>query len=98
MAKRNADSKSIKDLMGAFIKENNLSKGFAKIKVEEAWAQVMGPGVQSYTTAVRIQNEVLVVHLTSSVLREELGYGKDKITAMMNEVLGETLIKKVRLT
>jgi Dna[CI] antecedent, DciA len=98
MAKRNADSKSIKDLMGDFIKENNLSKGFAKIKVEEAWTQVMGPGVQSYTTAVKIQNEVLVVHLSSSVLREELGYGKEKIIAMMNETLGEDLIKKVRLT
>ena len=98
MAKRNADSKSIKDLMGAFIKDNNLSKGFAKIKVEEAWAQVMGPGVQSYTSSVKIQNEVLVVRLTSSVLREELGYGKDKIMQMMNEVLGEILIKKVRLS
>jgi len=98
MAKRNADSKSIKDLMGAFIKDNNLSKGFAKIKVEEAWTQVMGPGVQSYTSSVKIQNEVLVVRLTSSVLREELGYGKDKIVQMMNEVLGETLIKKVRLS
>jgi Dna[CI] antecedent DciA-like protein len=98
MAKRNAESKSIKDLMGAFISENNLSKGFKKIKVEEAWLKVMGPGVQSYTTAVKIQNEVLVVHLTSSVLREELGYGKDKIVQMMNEILGESLIKKVRLT
>jgi len=98
MAKRNAESKSIKDLMGSFISENNLSKGFKKIKVEEAWAQVMGPGVQSYTTAVKIQNDILVVHLRSSVLREELGYGKDKIVQMMNEVLGETLIKKVRLT
>jgi len=98
MAKRNTESKSIKDLMGAFISENNLSQGFKKIKVEEAWARVMGKGVQSYTTAVRLQNDTLVVHLTSSVLREELGYGKDKIVQMMNEVLGETLIKKVRLT
>jgi len=98
MAKRNSDSKSIKDLMGDFIKENNLSKGFAKIRVEEAWKQVMGPGVQSYTTAVKIQNEVLVVHLTSSVLREELTYGKDKIIAMMNAVLGDKPIKNIRLT
>jgi len=98
MAKRNTESKSIKDLMGAFIKENNLSKGFTQIRVKEAWLQVMGNGVQSYTTSVKLQNDVLVVHLSSSVLREELGYGKDKIVHMMNEVLGDTLIKKVRLT
>jgi len=98
MAKRYSDSKSIKDLMGAFIKENNLTKGFTQIKVKEAWLQVMGNGVQSYTTSIKLQNDVLVVHLRSSVLREELSYGKDKIIDMMNKTLGENLIKKVRLT
>ncbi|MCF6213875.1 MAG: DUF721 domain-containing protein [Flavobacteriaceae bacterium] len=98
MAKRYSDSKSIKDLMGAFIKENNLTKGFTQIKVKEAWLQVMGNGVQSYTTSIKLQNDVLVVHLSSSVLREELSYGKDKIKAMMNKTLGEDLIKTVRLT
>ncbi len=98
MAKRFTDSKSIKDLMGAFIKENNLTKGFAQIRVKEAWQQVMGNGVQSYTTSIKLQNTVLVIHLSSSVLREELSYGTDKIIKMMNEALSETLITKVRLT
>jgi len=98
MAKRFTDSKSIKELIGAFIKENNLTKGFAQIRVKEAWQQVMGNGVQSYTTSIKFQNEVLIVHLSSSVLREELSYGTDKIIKMMNEALGEMLIKKVRLT
>jgi len=98
MAKRYTESKPIKDLIGAFIKENNLTKGFTQIRVKEAWLQVMGNGVQSYTTAIRLQNEVLIVSLSSSVLREELSYGADKIIKMMNDVLGETLIKKVRLT
>lgn len=98
MAKRFSDSKSIKDLMGDFIKENNLTKGFTQIHVEEAWLSVMGAGVQSYTTSVKLQNDTLVVHLSSSVLREELSYGTDKIIKMMNEALGAMLISKVRLT
>jgi len=98
MAKRYTDSKSIKKVIGDFIKENNLNKGLTQIRVKEAWQQVMGNGVQSYTTSVKLQNDILIVHLSSSVLREELGYGKDKIIKMMNEVLGDTLIKKVRFT
>jgi len=98
MAKRFTDSKSIKEIIGNFIKENNLTKGFTQIRVKEAWQEVMGNGVQSYTTSVKLQNEVLIVHLSSSVLREELSYGKDKIMKMMNEVLGDAIIKKVRLT
>lgn len=98
MAKRFSDSKSIKDLMGDFIKENNLTKGFTQIRVEEAWLNVMGAGVQSYTTLIKLQNDTLIVHLSSSVLREELTYGTEKIIKMMNEAMGERLIYKVRLT
>ena len=35
--------------------------------------------------------------LKSSVLREELSYGKEKIVAMINEELGEELVKKLIL-
>ena len=97
MAKRENDSLSIKDLMGSFIKENNLSKGMQKMEIEEAWVKLMGQGVASYTDAVQLQNKTLVVKLTSSVLREELSYGKEKIVRMINEEMGAELVKKLML-
>ena len=96
MAKRENDSFSIEDLMKSFIKENNLSKGMQKIKVEETWIKMMGPGVANHTTSVKLQNKTLVIQLNSSVLREELSYGKDKIIKMMNEELGETVVTNKR--
>ena len=97
MAKRANDSYSVKDLMDSFIKENNLSKGMRKIEIEEAWAKLMGQGVVSYTTKIQLQNKTLVVGLSSSVLREELSYGKEKIIKMLNEEMGEQLIAKIML-
>jgi predicted nucleic acid-binding Zn ribbon protein len=97
MAKSVNDSFSVKDLMGSFIKENNLSKGMQKIKAEETWNQMMGPGVATHTTSVKLQNKTLIIQLTSSVLREELSYGKEKIIKMMNEELGEEVISKLML-
>jgi hypothetical protein len=97
MAKRKNDSFSVKDLMGAFIKENNLSTGMQKMEIEEAWAKLMGQGVVSYTDKVQLQNKTLVVSLSSSVLREELSYGKDKMVKMLNEELGVELISKIIL-
>jgi hypothetical protein len=97
MAKRENESFSIEDLMKSFIKENNLTKGMQKIKVEETWAKMMGAGVVTHTTSVRLQNKTLIVQLKSSVLREELSYGKDKIIKMMNEELGEEIIGKLML-
>jgi predicted nucleic acid-binding Zn ribbon protein len=97
MSKRENNSFSIEDLMQLFIKENNLTKGMQKIKIEETWNKMMGQGVATHTTSVKLQNKTLVIHLTSSVLREELSYGKDKIVKMMNEEIGEDVISKLLL-
>lgn len=97
MSKRENDSFSIKDLMGVFIKENKLEKGFQKIHIEEAWKKLMGTGVANYTTSIRLQNGTLMVSLSSSVLREELNYGKDKIIRMLNEEMKEELVKRLML-
>lgn len=97
MTKRESDSFSIKDLMGAFIKENKLEKGFQKIHIEEAWIKLMGPGIATYTNEVKLQNGTLIIRLNSSVLREELSYGKEKIITMINEEMREEVVKKIML-
>ena len=97
MAKRENDSFSIEDLMQLFIKENKLTKGMQKIKIEETWHKMMGQGVTVHTTSVKLQNKTLLIQLNSSVLREELSYGKDKIIKMMNEEIGEEIISKLML-
>ena len=68
-----------------------------KIKVEETWFKMMGPGVATHTTSVKLNNKTLIIQLKSSVLREELSYGKEKIIKMMNEELGEEVISKLML-
>ena len=97
MAKRENDSFSIKDLLGSYIKDGGLNKGFQKIHIEEAWGKMMGPGVVSYTEEVKIQNKTLVVRLSSSGLRDQLSYGKEKIIRMINEEMGEELVTKLML-
>ena len=57
----------------------------------------MGPGVASHTTSVKLQNKTLIIQLNSSVLREELSYGKEKILKIMNEEIGKEVISKLML-
>lgn len=97
MAKRQNEFVSIQDLMKDVIKENKLTKGMHQISVAEAWAKLMGNGVVSYTQNIELNGKTLLVNLKSSVLREELSYGKEKIVKMMNEELGEPLISKIIL-
>ena len=95
MAKRNNDNQSIQDVLKAFVSENNLQDGLDKVDVRDAWTKLMGNGVNNYTTAIELKHETLYVQLSSSVLREELSYGKAKIIAMLNEAIGKEVVKKI---
>ena len=97
MAKRNNDHISISDALKEFVQTNKLETGLNKVNVAEAWAKLMGNGVNHYTTAVQLERNTLYVQLSSSVLREELSYGKEKIIALLNEELGKEIIKKLIL-
>ena len=83
--------------MDSYIQKGNLKKGFQKIHIEEAWDKLMGAGVKSYTDEVKLQNGTLFVRLSSSVLREELNYGKEKIIKMLNEEMEDEVIKRLML-
>lgn len=97
MAKRNNEHLSIKDALKEFVETNRLEKGLDKINVADAWAKLMGNGVNNYTTGIRLERETLYIQLSSSVLREELSYGKQKIITMLNEELGKEIVKKLIL-
>ncbi|GAA3624633.1 DUF721 domain-containing protein [Flavivirga jejuensis] len=97
MAKRNNEHLSIQDALKEFVETNKLEKGLDKVNVADAWASLMGNGVNNYTASVNLERQTLYVQLTSSVLREELSYGKQKIINMLNEELGKEIIKKLVL-
>jgi len=97
MSKRNNEHISITDALKEFVETNKLEKGLDKVNVQIAWKKMMGNGVNKYTTAVSLQRDTLYIQLSSSVLREELSYGKEKIITMLNEELGKDIIKKLVL-
>ncbi|WP_299226355.1 DUF721 domain-containing protein [uncultured Psychroserpens sp.] len=97
MAKRNNDHLPISAILKEFVNSNNLQSGLNKVNVREAWAKMMGNGVNNYTTNIVLERDTLYVQLSSSVLREELSYGREKIIKMLNESLGKEIIRKLVL-
>ena len=97
MAKRINNQSIVGDILNQIIKINKLESGLDQVSVIDAWKSLMGNGVNNYTRNVALRNNTLYVELTSSVLREELSYGKDKIIKMINEELGKEVVKDVVL-
>ena len=97
MAKRFNNESPIGDILKEIIQVNKLQPGMDQVSVKDAWKNLMGNGVNSYTKAVLLKGNILYVELTSSVLREELSYGKDKIMKLINEDLGREVVRDVVL-
>jgi|TARA_B100000959_G_scaffold273681_1_gene324508 hypothetical protein len=87
----------IDSLIKFFIKKNNLENGLENVKIKDLWHEIMKNGVANYTTDVNLKNGTLYIKLKSSVLREELSYGKEKIVKLLNEKLKKDIIKKIVL-
>ena len=97
MAKRLNNENSIAEVLKEIIQINKLQTGIDQVSIKEAWINLMGNGVNSYTKNVVLKGTTLYVELSSAVLREELSYGKDKIIKMINDEFRRDLIKDVVL-
>ncbi|MFY7665051.1 DUF721 domain-containing protein [Flavobacterium sp.] len=92
-----SNENSIAAVLQELIARNKWQRGLDKTEVPAAWFDVMGSGVKSYTLAVDFNEGTLYVQLSSSVLRQELQFGKDKIVKMLNEHLRRDVVKEVVL-
>lgn len=97
MAKRFNEESPIGDVLKQFISQNKLEAGMDVVNVRDAWKNVMGNGVNNYTTEIQLKGTTLYVALSSAVLREELSYGKEKIIKMINEEIRKDLITSLVL-
>ena len=97
MAKRFNEESPIGDVLKQFITQNKLEAGIDVVNVRDAWKNLMGNGVNNYTTEIQLKGSTLYVALSSAVLREELSYGKDKIIKMINEELRKDVVTNLIL-
>jgi hypothetical protein len=70
MAKRLNNQSTVGDVLN--YSSEQVAIGMDQIDVKDAWCNLMGNGVNSYTKKVVLKGSTLYVELSSSVLREEL--------------------------
>ena len=97
MAKRISNESGIALVLQEIIDKNKWQLGLDEVNVKEAWRKLMGNGVNNYTKNILLKGSTLYVELNSSVLRQELSFGKDKIVKLLNDELEREVVKSVVL-
>lgn len=89
--------KSISELVRATCREEGLETPLNEYRLIKAWSQVLGESVKHYTGEMYIKNQILYVHVTSSVLRQELMMNRKNLVRRLNEHVKAQVITDIML-
>ena len=92
---RRNDAEQIGDMIRKFFRQSGLESPLNEYRLVQAWKDVVGPVITRYTSNLYIKNQILYVHLTSSVLRQELMMGRDLMVRNLNEKVGAQVIVNI---
>ena len=78
-----------------FLSKSRLKGELQALRIDEVWEKIMGKTIAKYTDKIQIINQTLFISSTVAPLKNELLYQKEKIIELVNEALGEKVIKEV---
>ena len=61
------------------------------------WPEIVGPGVNRYTTRRYVDHGVMHVYLSSAVLKNELSFHKTSLVEQLNRAAGSNVISQIVL-
>ena len=85
-------TQSIGEILEDFFKRPYVAAKVAEGRLPDFWREIVGEYVAGYTRELRLENHVLYITVSSSVVRNELFYRRDELRKLLNDRAGINLI------
>ena len=92
------DVKSIKDIVLQSLRVNGLETPLLQKRIVDSWQEVVGEMISRYTLNVYIENQTLVVRMSSPALRQELSMRRDYFVELLDNKVGAKVIYNIRFS
>ncbi|MDE6826255.1 MAG: DUF721 domain-containing protein [Paramuribaculum sp.] len=89
------EAKSVREIIEEVVARAGLTDVMASQRACYMWADVVGAGINRYTSRRYVEGDVLHVFLTSAVVRSDLMMFRDRLLAELNRRAGASL-KEIR--
>lgn len=97
MASHRDNNRPLREWLRVFVQSPQIRDKLYQARIEKLWSDRMGQAIVSYTRKIKLDGNILILYIDSAPLKQELSIMKEKIMEMMNEGLGETYIREVRV-
>ena len=94
---RRSKTISISEAVDDYFKVMKLDTKLKETGIINSWESIVGKAIAMKTTNIYIKNKVLYVHLSSSVVRNELLMLREALCKKINDKAGADLISEIVL-
>ncbi|HBE39917.1 MAG TPA: DUF721 domain-containing protein [Bacteroidales bacterium] len=94
---RRSKTISLAEAIQDYLREMNLEKGLNETALISSWEEIVGKAIASRTSRIYIKDQILYVHLKSSVVRNELMMLRQALKEKLNAKAGSEIIKDIVL-
>ena len=86
------DAELLEDILHGLIREQGLETPLLEKRLIDAWPDVVGRLLASYTENLYIRNQILYVHVKSPALRSDLTMARSQLVKKLNAAVGNANI------
>ncbi len=94
---RRSKTISLAEAIQDYIKAMKLEQGLGEVALISSWEEVTGKAIASRTKKLYIRDGILYVHLSSSVVRNELLMLRQELMKKLNRKAGSEIIRDIVL-
>jgi len=94
---RRSKTISLAEALNDYIRAMNIGDKLSEAGVINSWEEIVGKAISSRTTRIYIKDNILHVHLNSSVVRNELAMLREVLRDKINQNAGSEVIKDIIL-
>lgn len=92
---KRTEPRSFAEIYAEAIEKAGMTDTFAQQQASYLWSEIVGPGVNRYTTKRYVADGVLHVFISSAPLKNELLFHRAAIIKNINERVGSEAIKEI---
>lgn len=92
---KRTNAQSVGDIINQVLRQERLDVRLDEQRALAMWPQLVGPGINRYTTARSVKDGVLSFTISSAPLRNQLMLSRSSLITRINEALGREVIKEI---